>query len=179
MPIYAKKPKSTFDPCPDGLWPGVCIDVVDLGMVETDYGPKHKIQIRWVADAEPRRKDGRPYMVTRKYNLSMGKKSTLRPMLEMWRGKKFNDKEAYDFNHESLIGAPCQLQVAQDTGDDGPYSFVQVVLRANGVRIPMPKDYVRACDRPDYQAPVMPEEDEPEYADTVAPASITDEDIPF
>lgn len=180
MPLYAKKPKSTFDPCPEGLWSGVCIDVVDKGMCPTDYGPKHKIQLRWVADAEPRRKDGKPYMVTGKFNLSMGKKSKLRPALELWRGKPFTDEEAFKFDIETLIGAPCQLQVAQKQGDDGPYAFVQVVLRAaNGHRVSMPSDYVRERDRPGYKAPVVEEEEEvpvePQYDDQ----AITDDDIPF
>lgn len=178
MAIYAKKPKSTFDPCPEGLWPGVCIDVVDKGMVATDYGPKHKIQIRWVADAEPRRADKKPYMVTGKFNLSMGKKSKLRPALELWRGRPFTDDQAFNFDIETLIGAPCQLQVAQKQGDDGPYAFVQVVLKAtNGHRVSVPTDYVRECKRPGYQAPDVPEEIEEAPADF--DQSISDEDIPF
>ena len=172
MPMYAKKHNSTFKPCPEGLWPGRCIDLVDKGMKATDYGPKHQVQIRWIADAEPSRPDGKPYMVTAKYNLSMGKKAKLRLAIETWRGKVFTDQEAYSFDIEKLLGVQCQLQVAQKEGDEGPYAFVQLVMRpAKGQNLPALADYVRECNRPGYVAPVIPDDDE-------EPATI-DSDDPF
>ena len=47
MPIYARKKETEFSPAPEGLWPAVCVDVVDLGIVQTPFGPQEKIQIRW------------------------------------------------------------------------------------------------------------------------------------
>ena len=183
MVMKAHKPKSNFEPCPEGSWPAVCVDVVDKGMQDSQWGPKHKIQIRWVADAEPKRTDKKPYMVSKKVTLSMGKKSNLRPMLEIWRGKKFQtDQEAYDFDVEALIGAPCQLQVCQEQGDDGPYAFVQAVFKAfpGGPRVAMPKDYVRECNRPGYIAPDVPEEEQPAPEPETDWSQVgEDDDIPF
>jgi hypothetical protein len=176
MPIYAKK--TDFIPAPEGTWPAVCVDVVDKGMVESEkYKPRHMIQIRWVMDAEPPLKTGKPHMASRMFGLSMGKKSLLRPFLECWRGKKFSsDDEAYNFDIEKLIGANCQLQIIHN----GDYANVQTIVPpARGVnKMYPPEDYVREMNRPGYVPPVMPEEEipeqEPSYVD-----QIDDSDIPF
>ena len=179
MSIIARKDKGNFIPAPVGLWPAVCCDVVDLGMVPSQWGPKHKVQIRWLVAAEPKREDGKPHMVSKKYTLSLHEKANLRQMLEVWRGKKFTDEELNGFDLEVLLKAPCMLQVAHETGQDGSeYAFPQVVLKAgNGMRqVEIPSDYVRAKDRPDYKQPQMEEESSSEFAPE---AEITDEDIPF
>jgi hypothetical protein len=174
MAIIARKEKSNFTPAPEGLWPGVCCDLVDLGLVETQWGKKHKVQVRWLVDAKPARNDGKPHMVSKKYTLSLHEKANLRQMLEVWRGKKFTDAELDGFDLECLLGIQCQVQVAQGQGDDGPFSFPQVVLKANGGRkVEIPKDYVRAKDRLDYVEPECEEEGLP-------PAFEPDDtDIPF
>jgi len=182
VPIIAKKERSDFVPSPPGLWAGVCCDVVDLGMVETQWGKKHRVQLRWLVDAQPPRSDGKPYMVSKKYTLSLHEKANLRIMLEVWRNKKFTADELDGFDLEKLVGAPCQIQVAQEHGDEGPFSFPQVVLKANELSRPVqiPSDYVRACNRPDYKAPIQESESqEAEYAGDFSAGQIDDSDIPF
>ena len=41
MPIYAKQKSGDFVPAPEGLWPAVCVDVVDKGMVNPESS-KHR-----------------------------------------------------------------------------------------------------------------------------------------
>lgn len=182
MSIIARKTKGgEFIPAPEGLWPGVCCDVVDMGMTPTPWGMKHKVQIRWLVDAKPSRQDNKPHMVSKKYTLSLHEKANLRQMLEVWRNRKFSDDELEGFDLDSLVGVACQIQVAQAQGDDGPYSFPQVVLKAANAasRVHIPTDYVRAKDRPDYKAPVLPEEEV--YEDEISDdeAEISDDDMPF
>jgi hypothetical protein len=179
MPLYASK--KTFKPAPEGLWAGVCIDVVDKGIVPTQWGPKHKVQFRWVVSAEPKRSDGKPHMVSMSYPISMDERSNLRKMLETWRGRAFTAEELKKFDLESVLGAPCQIQVAHDTGNDGdPYAFPQVVMRAgSGPRVQAPNDYVRECNRPGYKPPVIPDDDSQEQPLEEYPDEITEDDIPF
>ena len=179
MSIVARKQKSDFVPCPEGLWPAVAGDIVDLGMVNTQWGEKHKVQIRWFADAEPKRADRKPYMVSKKYTLSLHEKANLRQMLEVWRGKKFTEDELDGFDLEQLLGVSCQIQVAHGQGDEGPYAFPQVILKAaKGAQIVLvPSDYVREQNRPGYTPPATPQ------AQTVAEEDFSqareDDDIPF
>lgn len=176
MSIIARKQKSDFQPCPEGLWPAVAGDVVDLGMVQTQWGEKHKIQIRWFADADPKRADRKPYMVSKKYTLSLHEKANLRLMLEVWRGRKFTDSELEGFDLETLIGVACQVQVAHGQGDEGAYAFPQVILKAakNGRPTEVPSDYVRECNRPGYKEPEPESQPETDFNQ-----EITDDDIPF
>ena len=179
MPIYAKK--RTFKPAPEGLADGVCIDVVDKGIVAKQWGPCHMIQFRWVLNAEPRRQDGQPHMISMSYPLTLGKKSNLRKMLETWRGRPFTAEELKKFDCETVLGAACQIQVAHGEGDDGdPYAYPQVVMKArNGVpKVQPPAGYVRECNRPGYKPPVMPQEEEEAIPEEQAYEAV-EEDIPF
>src|SRR5437762_9521613 len=80
MPIYARKKETEFSPAPEGLWPAVCVDVVDLGIVQTPFGPQEKIQIRWqLEEKDP--KTGKRYLIVQKYTPSLHEKSKLRRVL--------------------------------------------------------------------------------------------------
>ena len=97
MAIIAKKEKSSFTPAPEGLWPGVCCDVVDKGMVPTQYGDKHKVQLRWLVNAVPQREDKKPHMISKSYTLSLHEKANLRLMLEVWRGQEIHGARGRGF----------------------------------------------------------------------------------
>jgi hypothetical protein len=47
MSIIARDNRKEFTPAPEGLHQGVCVDVVDLGLVAGIYGEKHKVELRW------------------------------------------------------------------------------------------------------------------------------------
>jgi hypothetical protein len=162
MPLYAGK--KTFKPAPEGLWDGVCIDVVDKGFVPTQYGPKHKVQFRWVVEATPKRSDGKPHMISWSYPISLDERAGLRQMLETWRGRAFTKEEVKKFDLETVLGAQCQIQVTHKEGTDGdPFAKPQVVMRAKaGVKVLAPPDYVRESERPGYKAPAIPDEDSQE-----------------
>ena len=166
MSIIAKKEKKSYSAAPEGLHAAVCCDVVDLGDVETAFGPKHKVEFRWMLE-EIDPKSNLPYMVTARYNLSLHEKSRLRPMLEGWRGRKFTEEELEGFDLESVVGANCQIQVIHNLGDEGQlYANVQVVIPpAKGApKLTINRDYVRVALREKNRA---------------AEEQVEDEDVPF
>lgn len=148
MPIYAKKKESELTPAPEGLWPAVCVDVFDLGVVDTQFGKQEKIEITWqLEEVDPKSK--RRFQVTQRYTPSLHEKSKLRPMLESWRGRKFTKDEERQFDIEKLIGACCQLQLIHNIKDEGRvYANVQacVPYPRNVARI-APENYIRRIDR--------------------------------
>lgn len=128
MPIIATDNSKPFTPAPEGVDQAVCCDVVDLGMEDGQYGEKHKVSIRWqTSTLNP--DDGRPYLVQRKYTLSLNEKAALRGDLEAWRGRKFTPAELAGFDLEKLIGVNCQLNVLHHTTPDGKvYANVQSIM---------------------------------------------------
>lgn len=147
MPIIAKKPESSFAPCPEGLHQAVCVDVVDLGLQKGQFGEKHKVEIRWQVDVEDDR--GRRFELRKWYTLSLHEKSNLRKDLECWRGRKFTETELAGFDLENLLNANCQLQVIHNISDEGrTYDNVQAIVPHNA-KVPKiaPQDYVRQKDR--------------------------------
>jgi hypothetical protein len=144
----AKSNKTDFTPAPEGLHPAVCVDVIDLGMVTTQWGESHQIKIRWqLEDDDP--KTRRPYLVQRQFRNSLHEKSSLRPLLESWRGKKFTEEELKGFDLERLLGANCQLQIIHRiTGEGGTFANVQAIVACGKRQTKLvARDYVREKDR--------------------------------
>lgn len=162
MPIIAKASESNFSPAPEGLHQAVCVDVVDLGMVDSaQWGPKHKVQLRWqLGDIDPKSQEPgsrglRRFMVTKNYTLSLSEKANLRHDLESWRGKKFTSEQLQGFDIEVLVGINCQLQVIHNVKSEGKvYANVQAIVPLGKGMPPLaPENYVRAKDRESEDAP--------------------------
>lgn len=179
MAILAKDSGGDFTPAPEGLWPGVCVDVVDLGILQYgDYDPSHQIEIRVVLDAEPPLPTGKPHMAIKRFTLSLHEKSRLRPFLEAWRGKKFTPEELKGFDLENLMGVCGQFQIIHAVSKKGKtFGNIQTVVPyAKGVpKMTIPEDYIRQCER-DRRAKL---EADPDGTSAETSQEITDEDIPF
>lgn len=171
MAIIAKAGGGNFVPCPPGQHAAVCCDVVDMGLLEVNWGGKvkkqHKIRIVWqIEEVMP---DNRPYIAQKRYTLSLHKKAGLRADLEAWRGRPFTDEELQGFDVETVIGAPCLLNVQQVLKDGETYSNVTTLMKLpKGMNTLKVRDYVRVCDR----EPTQGEPQEPF-------GEMQDDDIPF
>lgn len=177
MPIIAKEPKGgNFVPAPPGTHAAVCVDVVDLGMLEVSFGGetslKHKIRLVW--QIEEVMADNRPYIVQKMYTLSLHQKAQLRKDLESWRGKQFSPEELEGFDVENLLGVNCLLNVIQEvsTKNGKTYSNIASIMRLpKGMNPVKARDYIRVCER-------TPEEAK-QAQPTEEPWTPTDDDIPF
>jgi hypothetical protein len=172
MPIIAKDNRKDFTPAPEGLHQAVCVDVVDLGMQETQWGPKQKVRIVWQIETEnPETK--KPFQVSQQYTLSLNEKSNLRHHLEAWRGRKFTKDELEGFDLEKLIEANAQVQVTHNIADNGAvWANVQAVVPLGKGMVKMRgKEYTRVKDRAETQAHAD--------ADREIAGNGSDDDIPF
>ncbi len=144
MPIVISG--SDFTPAPEGVFAAICVDVVDLGIVDGTYGKKHMIKLVWEIDAKM--EDGRPFIVQRRYTASMNEKSSLAKDLKSWRGRPFSPEELKSFDIEKVLGAPCQLVVSHSEKEGAIYANVQTIVRAGDKKLTATGKYVRAKDRP-------------------------------
>lgn len=172
--------KGNFVPAPAGVHHAVCVDVIDLGIQPSKFGPQHKCKVVW--QIEKVMKDtGKRFIISQFYNATLGKKANLRNHLVQWRGREFTDKELAGFELEKLIGAPCQLVVTQVEKDGEKYSNITAITPADPrKKLVADKDYVRMKDRPENTNPPAPSEDDgpPPSDDDYQPPADSD-DVPF
>jgi hypothetical protein len=147
--MKARYPDKQFTPCPEGMHQAVCVDVVDLGEVDTMHGRKFRVRLAWqIADLD--KATGRRHSVVKTYNNSMFKTATLRADIDRWRGKKLTEAEAKDFELDVLIGANCLISVVHNVSLTRGETFANV-----DAILPLPKgyakltplDYIRRQDR--------------------------------
>ena len=129
-----------------GTTQAVCCAVWDLGIQKTTYMGEdklqHKIIIAWEIvekiNAPESEYHGKPYMLNKKYTLSLGEKANLRKDLESWRGRPFTSEELENgFDTEQLYGINCYIGIKHEADRNDPskvYANVTAIL-------PPPKGY--------------------------------------
>jgi hypothetical protein len=131
-------------PLPEsGTTQAVCCAVWDLGnqlsTFKNDDGSdkyQHKIIIAWEIvekiNAPESEYNGKPYMLNKKYTLSLGEKANLRKDLESWRGKPFTEAELRNgFDVQGLYGINCLLGIKHEADRNDPtkiYANVSAIL---------------------------------------------------
>lgn len=152
--------RGPFILCPSGLQKAVCCDIINHGKVMTSYPgaePKlvHKITIRW--QSEHLMKDGRPFLVQKRYTLSLHPQATLRKDLEAWRGRVFTDIELKGepstqtppFDIERVLNANAFLNIMHKRkGARGDFAEVIAIAKCAPTQATLKvRDYVRVKDR--------------------------------
>lgn len=187
-----------FEIAPEGVFLARCYKMVDVGtQTETgQFGTKEnrKIYLYWELlqddDGEDvRMEDGKsPFSIFNSYKLSMHPKSNLRKHLDSWRGKKFTEEEAADFDLTKLLGAFCKLQITHSTSKDGQktYANIEAIMTTKKKLDGVNEVSSFSIENPDMEVfNALPEwlqakiEDAPEWEDTeeeeaaAAPATTT------
>jgi hypothetical protein len=179
MPIYSKAGPE-FTPAPAGTHPAVCVDVVDLGMVLTEFQGKkrqqHKIKIVW--QLEEHDGTGKRFLVNRRYTNSLHAKATLRRDLESWRGRPFSEGELNGFDLEVLLGVQALLSVTHNQREGTTYANVAGVMKPmRDARSVAQDGYVRVCSRPESVRDTKRHDDYPQ--DHGSYPDPGDDDVPF
>lgn len=136
-------------PLPEaGTTQAVCCAVWDLGLQKTTYMGKEKVQhkviVAWEITEKINAPDSeyhdKPYMLNKKYTLSLSEKANLRKDLESWRGKQFTAEELQDgFDMDKLYGANCLIGIKHEVDRNDPtktYANVSAIL-------PLPKNMTK------------------------------------
>ena len=125
---------STFTPCPAGSYLARCVRLVDLGTQQTEYQGEsktaHKVLLAFeVLDDEARRDDGEPFVLSKRYTLSLHEKAALRKELASWRGRDFTPEELKGFDLKTILGKDCFLSVVEATKGDRTYSNIASIMK--------------------------------------------------
>lgn len=133
---------SAYSPCPPGSYIARCVRLLDLGTVQTDYQGEaktaHKCLLAFeVLDPETRRDDGAPFVLSKRYTLSLHEKAALRKELASWRGRDFTPEELRGFDLRNILGQPCFVSVVETTKGDRTFSNIAGLMKApKGMPIP-------------------------------------------
>lgn len=140
-----------FTPAPEGTHNAVCVDVIDLGLIERTYEGKttNDPMVRIVWQLEEEDEDGRRFTVGARYKLSLHEKANLRKMLDTWRGVAFSKDDLKDgWDLDNLIGAPALVTVQHNEREGKVYANVQAVTRLPKSMLRLEADgYTRKQDR--------------------------------
>jgi len=124
MAILAEKKDGGFAMVDAGSYVARCISMIEIGTIPTDYGKgdkkQHKVNVTWELPTElhvfDEDKGAQPFIVSKKYTLSMHEKSNLRKDLESWRGQGYTEEEAKCLDITKLLGQPCILTIIHQPG---------------------------------------------------------------
>lgn len=147
--ITVKDEGKKFAPHPEGTFPAVCVDVIDLGeRVETwDGKEKLSYKIALVFDAgEDNADTGERFYIHPEFTASMGQRAALRAFLESWRGKSYTDDQARQgIPVDKLVGAGALLTIEHKTSASGrTYAKVRSVSPLpKGMGAPPANGYAR------------------------------------
>jgi hypothetical protein len=168
----------TFTPHPEGQFGAVCVDVHDLGYLESTWQgqvkKQHKIDVYFFCDEWKQSGDEKyPLLVRERFTATLSDKGRLKPFLTSWRGKKFTPDEEAAFDLDKMIGAPALVTVEHNQVNDKTYAnIVSITKLPKGMTAPtIPEDFVRFKDREPKEA--QPEQPKP------GPLDPDDADLPF
>jgi len=136
MPILAKETNQEYKALPVGTYQAVCYAVWDLGLQQGEYGgipnATHKVVIAWEVSEPMETKDkynGKRYVQSSFYTLSLGKKANLRRDLEAWLGRNLSNEEVKSFDVESMIGQNCLLNIIHDKNGKAKVASISPLMK--------------------------------------------------
>jgi hypothetical protein len=124
------KESGDYKPHPEGIHPAVCVDVMDLGLVETDYQGQRRMvnKVKVVFESEQRTQEGKPCTVAKSFTASLHPKAKLSEFLGKWRGRPLVPGENIEL--DKLIGASCTLVISHQQNMVGKtYASIDAVSK--------------------------------------------------
>ena len=130
---------------PEGTFIARVIKVIYIGTIKGEYmgqeNEKAELWITWELPTETHvfkeGEEAKPFVISRLFTHSMGKKSNLRPIVQGIIGTSLTDEEAYAFDHDELLGLPCQVTITYVEKNGATYANVTAVSALiKGIKAP-------------------------------------------
>jgi hypothetical protein len=165
--IVSASSRKEFQMHPEGAFAAICVDVIDLGMQESNFDGKTKMQhkVRIAFLTSEKQENGEPSYISQRFTASLDDRATLRSFLESWRGRKFTAEEALGFDMETLVGVGAMLEIIHEAGRKDPSKVYDNIFRIGRlpkvdaftgepiIPVAIPSNFVRAQDKAKTGAP--------------------------
>lgn len=129
--------KESSQPHPEGIHPAICVDVIDLGMVEVEFQGQHKMvnKVKLVFESEQKTADGKNWTVSKNFTASLHPKAKLAEFLGKWRGRVVVPGETIDL--DKLLGACCTLVISHQQNMVGrTYASIDAISKPTRKLVP-------------------------------------------
>ncbi len=204
MLTVSESKTGNFEMPPSGPIAARCSKLVDLGTQESTFEGeiKHQRKLLLSWELSELRTDGTPFVISRRFGLSLHEKAALRGFLQAWRGRPFTAEELAGFDLRKLLNAPCLLGVMHTERAGKQFANIASIsplpkgmtapeLSAPGVVFDIDSDDAQTvldtlseglqttiCDSPEWQARIALG-DAPQPHATAPAAVLDDDEIPF
>ena len=128
--VLQSKVGGDFKPHPEGIHPALCVDLINLGLVDSEWQGQHRLvnKVRLVFETEQRGEDGRNCIITKTFTASLHPKAKLSDFVGKWRGRPVVPGESIDLS--KLIGANCTLVISHQQNMVGrTYASIDAVSK--------------------------------------------------
>jgi hypothetical protein len=137
MSLLLQSKTSDYKPHPEGIYPAVCVDVIDLGPMKTEFQGQIRMtnKVRLFFETELRTDDGKGWIVAKTLTASLNPKSRLSEFPGKWRGRPVVPGESVDL--ERIIGASCTLVISHQTSVTGRlYAAIDAISKPTKKVVP-------------------------------------------
>jgi hypothetical protein len=107
------------------------VDVIDLGLVETEFQGERRLvnKVRLFFETEQKNEEGKNCVISKTFTASLHPKAKLADFLSKWRGRPVVPGESIDL--AKLIGANCTLVISHQQNLVGrTYASIDAVSKA-------------------------------------------------
>jgi hypothetical protein len=128
--VLQSKVGGDYKPHPEGIHPAVCVDVIDLGLVETEFQGERRMvnKVRLYFETEQHNEEGKNCVISKTFTASLHPKAKLADFLGKWRGKPVLPGESIDL--AKLVGSNCTLVISHQQSLTGrTYGSIDAVSK--------------------------------------------------
>lgn len=128
--ILTYNPTGNFKPHPEGIYAAICLDAMDLGLVETEFQGVKKLvpKVRLTFQTETKTDDGKNCTVSKSFTASLHPKAKLSDFIGKWRGSPVVAGESIEL--QKLIGACCTLVISHRQSRNGnQYASIDAISK--------------------------------------------------
>lgn len=124
--MKAKKNSTPRVPCPKGTHIAILFGIIDYGTQTDKFGSRRKVEFLWETPEETHEfseeRGEEPFIIDRKFALTIGRKSALKECLEGMSGEQIEEDE---LDLEPFLGKVCMMTIAHEA--DGEYTNLKIV----------------------------------------------------
>ncbi len=99
-----------------GSFAAICYKIIDIGTHTDDFQGKTRTKREMIVgwELEEKMEDGKPFVTSQFFSMSLHEKSNLRKALEAWGGQAMTAEQVDNFDPKKMLGRVCLLNLIKN-----------------------------------------------------------------